>query len=192
VISPVVESVEVGRERDLRVIYHDGTGRRHDVSDSTAIRCGNGHATALAGKIRGRSLGSTPVTAEYKGLKAHALFHVFEHPIEPLSNRWDPEHGGGYYLSVSPSSITMEKVEGLGDFVVTLHAEDGSVKTVAPTRVVPCQPHLVTFADGRATAHDAGPATLGFVYRLEKGAGTDLTAVCYVTVVNNRQHPLQQ
>jgi hypothetical protein len=133
---------------------------------------------------------STPVRAEYTGLKAHALFHVFEHPIKPLDNRWGPEHGGGYYLSVSPSSITMEKGERQGDFVVTSHAEDGAVKTVAPTRVVPCQPRLVTFADGKATAQDAGPATLGFVYRLEKGAGTDLMAVCYVTVVNDRQHPL--
>jgi hypothetical protein len=122
----------------------------------------------------------------------HETLIPVDYGIEPLSNRCGPEHGGGYYLSVSPSSISMEKGEGRGDFVVTLHAEDGSVKTVAPTRVVPCQPHLVTFADGKATAHDAGPATLGFVYRLEKGAGTDLTAVCYATVVNDRQHPLPQ
>jgi len=63
VVSPVVESVEVGRERDFRVIYHDGTGRSRDVTGAATVKCGNGHAKASAGKVRGVSLGSSLLAA---------------------------------------------------------------------------------------------------------------------------------
>jgi hypothetical protein len=183
VISPVVESVQVGRERDFRVIYHDGSGGCQDVTNVANVASSNDHARVSAGKVAGHSLGSSPVVANYQGLKAYALFHVFEHPIRPLSNRWGTEHDGGYYLSVTPSSITLAKGETRDDFVITLHSEDGSTETVAPTRVVTCQPDKVTYSGKTATAANAGPAALAFVYRLPAGQGTDLCAVCYVTVI---------
>jgi hypothetical protein len=183
VISPVVESVEVGRERDFRVIYHDGRGRCRDVTNVAKVVSSNDHARVSAGKVSGQTLGSSPVVANYKGLKAPALFHVFEHPIRPLCNRWGTEHDGGYYLSVTPSSITLAKGETRDDFVVTLHSEDGSTETVALTRVVTCQPDKVTFSGKTATAANAGPAALAFICRLPAGQGTDLCAVCYVTVI---------
>jgi hypothetical protein len=186
VIAPAVESVEVGRERDLRVIYHDGAGRSRDVTDAASVASANGHVRASAGKVRGASLGSSLLVAEYRGLKAHSLVHVFEHPIRPLSNQWGTEHAGGYYLSVSPSSITLVPGETRGDFTLTLHAEDGSTETVEPTGVIACQPHLVAFSENAATARDAGPAALSFVYRLPAREGTDLHAVCYVSVVSGR------
>jgi len=86
-------------------------------------------------------------------------------------------------LSVTPSSITLAKGETRYDFVVTLHSEDGSTETVAPTRVVTCQPDKVTFSGKTATAANAGPAALAFICRLPAGQGTDLCAVCYVTVI---------
>jgi len=183
VVSPVVESVAVGRERQFRVVCHDGTGRSRDVTNATSVACSNGRARVSAGEVHGLSLGSSLLVGDYQGLKAHALFHVFEHPIRPLSNRWDTEHAGGYYLSVSPSSITMTEGETRNDFVVTLHSEDGSTETVAPTRVIACQPRSVGFSDNAATALGAGPAAIDFVYRMPDGQGTDLRAVCYVSVV---------
>jgi hypothetical protein len=192
VISPVVESVAVERERDFCVIYHDGTGRSRDVTRSASVTSSNDHASVSAGKVRGRSLGSSSVVADYQGLKAHALFHVFEHPIKPLSNRWDTEHAGGCYLTVSPSSIGMVAGETRDDFELTLHTANAPPQIVSPTRVFACQPDNVSFSQGAATALAAGPAAVAFVYRLPKGKGTDLCAVCYVTVVNSREMSAQQ
>jgi hypothetical protein len=186
VISPAVESVAVGRQRQFRVIYHDGTGRSQDVTDAAAVACTNNHARASAGKVRGGSLGSSLLVASYRGLKAHSLFHVFEHPMKPLRNQWDIEHSGGCYLSVSPSSIALVRGGTRDGFVVTLHKEDGSTEVVSPTRVVACQPHLAAFSEGRVTALEAGPAALDFVYRLAAGEGTDLHAVCYVSVLRSK------
>jgi hypothetical protein len=183
VISPVVESVEVGRERDFRVIYHDGTGRTKDVTDAASVTCSNDHATLASGKGRGVSLGSTLLLAQYRGRTAESLFHVFEHPIKPLSNRWGTEHKGGYYLSVLPSSISLTPGGSREGFVVTLHAPDGSAKIVEPTEVFACQPDRVSFSDGTATAHEAGPAAVSFLYQLPpKKEHAKLQAVCYVTV----------
>ena len=71
--------------------------------------------------------------------------------------------------------------------MVTLHSENATPQTVSPTRVVACQPDKLPFSQGTATALAAGPAAVGFVYRLPKGEGTDLCAVCYVTVVTSRE-----
>ena len=126
------------------------------------------------------------LVASYRGLKAHALFHVFEHPMKPLRNQWDTEHSGGYYLSVSPSSIALVRGETRDGFVVTLHKEDGSTEVVPPTRVLACQPHLAAFSEGKATGLEAGPAALDFVYRPAAGEGADLHAVCYISVVRGQ------
>jgi len=184
VVNPVIESVAVGRQRDFRVIYHDGTGRSRDVTDAATVACANGHTRVSAGKVRGLSLGSSLLVARYQGLKAHSLFHVFEHPIKPLSNHWNAEHGGGYYLSVSPSSITMTKGESREDFVVTLHPENGTPREVTPTRVLTCQPDKLDFSGKTASALVLGPAALDFSYRIDDGEGCDLHAICYVTVVS--------
>jgi hypothetical protein len=157
------------------------------VTEASTIKCANGHAQASAGQVRGVSLGSALLTAEHKGMKAHALFHVFEHPIKPLSNQWGTEHGGGYYLSVSPSSITLVQGETQSDFALTLYREDGSTDTVSPTRVVPCQPDKVLCSNGTVTALTLGPAALGFVYHMPKGEGADLCAVCYVNVITEHE-----
>jgi hypothetical protein len=171
-------------EHDFRVIYRDGSGRGRDVTNVASVASSNDHANLSAGRVSGHTLGSSLVVADYRGLKAHSLFHVFEHPIQPLSNRWGTEHDGGYYLTVTPSSITLAEGETRDDFVVTLHSEDGSTDTVAPTRVVACQPNKVTFSGRTATAANAGPAALAFIYRLPAGQGSDLCAVCYVTVIS--------
>jgi hypothetical protein len=182
VICPVVESVEIGRKRDFRVIYHDGTGRSRDVTDAATVTCANDHAAVSNGEVRGVSPGSTRLVAEHQGREAQSLVHVFRHPIEPLRNRWNEEHKGGYYLSVSPSSISMAPGGARDGFVLTLHAPDGTARTVEPTGVFACQPHRVSFAGGAATAHRAGPAAISFLYQLPREQHARLQAVCYVTV----------
>ena len=181
VVSPVVESVEVGRERDFRVIYYDGKGGSKDVTDAATVKCANDHVSVSGGKARGVSLGSTMLLTEYQGCKAESLFHVFEHPMKPLKDRREE----GLYLSVSPSSISVAPGATRDDFVVTLHDEDGSTQTVEPSRVFACQPDRVSFADGTATAHQAGPAAITFHCQLPSERRAELQAVCYITVVTD-------
>ena len=164
----------------------NGAGRSRDVTRTAKITCANDHAGASAGKVRGVSLGSSLIRAEYQGRTAHSLFHVFEHPIKPLSNQWDTEHADGCYLGVSPSSIAMVEGATRDDFEVTLHRANGPPQTVTPTRVIACQPDRVTFSKGTATALRPGPAALGFVYELPDGPRTELRAVCYVWVVTDQ------
>jgi hypothetical protein len=156
------------------------------VTDAASVNCSNDHATFASGKVRGVSLGSTLLLAEYQGCTAESLFHIFDHPIKPLSNQWGTEHKGGYYLSVSPSSISLTPGATREGFVVTLHTPDGTAKTVEPTEVFACEPDRVSFSNGTATAHEAGPAAVSFLYQLPREQHARLQAVCYITVTGEQ------